>query len=107
MRSKKQIKATLKALEKLKDLDSVRMSNLKNDYGELWAAIFDDLHLLKVVGDPYDEVKIVKNYIAPAQAYLEDQLKDCNRLKCSDIRSWIATAISIAAFLLSLLTMLL
>lgn len=109
MRSEEQIKDTIRALEKLKDLDQVNHADLERDYGKHWAAVFDDLNALKVVNSPDRNlvVKVNQNYIAPALAHYEAILDDYKNTSRTNIRSWFALVISILSIIVSVLLKLL
>lgn len=96
MRSKEQIEATIETIEKLNGLDSVKLANLRKDYGEHFAAVFDELRDLRVVSSPDNDgvVSINKNYLGSALAHYKAILDDYNRAEATDRRA--KTAINIS-----------
>lgn len=105
MRSKEQIEATIKTLEKLNGLDHVNLTNLRKEYGEHFAAVFDELRDFRVVCSPDNDglVHINQNYLASALAHYKAILGDYDRASWSDRRSWIALIVSIIALIVSVL----
>ncbi|WP_289860755.1 hypothetical protein [uncultured Muribaculum sp.] len=91
-------------LEKLKGCDSVEFKELKQNYGENWAAIFDDLRSHQVASSPFNgKVQINHNYLPPAIEYYKEQLHEAKRIKWSYRQSWAAILISVISILVSVL----
>lgn len=102
------IKATIKALESLKGLEAIDFCDIKSNYGELWASVFDDLRLRGVVSEPLNDGRVLinQNYLAPSISHYNGLLRDAKRIQWGYIRSWIAIVIAILSLIISLLSLL-
>lgn len=101
----KSLKAAISALDKLKKVDYITLSDARNDYGDCWSAIFDELREHRVVSSPDSEkrIHVNKNYIFPTRLYYQTQLKDKRRISLAltlSIISLIISSIDLAVKLL-------
>lgn len=63
------LKEVIATLNKLDNLNSIDLKDIRRDYGDCWASIFDELRNHHVVSSPDDKGKVCvyKSYIPPAR----------------------------------------